>query len=585
MAEQAPKRSGRRWLVALVILVVLVVFCGGLALLLFGALASAERVTSGTVLELTLRGEIEEAPDPMSALQLPGLAGPPSLWDIRTAIDRAAGDDKVVALRIDVESVAAGWPVAEELMVAIDRFRAANKPVHAFLRGDFVDDLDYVLAAGADKVWLAPEAGLLFNGFQAEVTFWRGTLDKLGIEPQYFMFKEYKSAGEPMSRYQMSDAFRESIDELLRDLWSRALDRVAERRKLDRDRVVAEANRGLLTAAEAKEAGWVDGLGYEEDVRDGLRASTGADSYHAVSVRKYLQQSGDPGKGDKVALVFGSGVILSTAEESPFESYFSGPRVADAIRKAADDSSVKAILFRVDSPGGSAVGSDHVRRAVAYARKERNKPVVVSMGSVAASGGYWVSMGADGIVAWPNTVTGSIGVVFGKLNLRGLYQLVGANVDTVQVGDNADILSFVETMTPAHEERIKAWMTAVYESFKGHVAAGRNLAPDRVEEIARGRVWSGTDALDRGLVDRLGGYDEALALLRDKAQIAADRPLQLVVYPKPRTILDLLLSEDDMVRLPALLRARQDPLRAVELALGDLAHPGVQLLAPAVRLR
>ena len=584
--DPAPK-SRARWLFPLAFLFLTFAFCGGLALLLLSAAASATKVARGTILELKLSAEIPEGPSEVLA-PFPSLAGPPSIFEVREALSAAAKDANIAGLRVDIELAQAGFGAASELQAALDAFRQAGKPVYAYLRGDFVSDLDYALALGADRIWLPPSAAVAVNGFHAEVTFWKGTLDKLHIEPQYFMFKEYKGAGEPMSRSEMSPEFRESTTALLTDIWEDFLGRIARRRKLEPEAVRATASLGVMTAAEAQAAKWVDELGYEDQFKEALRKSASADRYKGLGVRRYLQHlavSRATLTGERMAVVFGSGTIVATAAGGPFDDGgFSGPRVARAVREAADDDLVKGILLRVDSPGGSVVGSDHVWRAVEYARKDRKKPVVVSMSSLAASGGYYVSMGADAIVAWPATITGSIGVVFGKLNIAGLYQLAGAHIDTIKVGENADILSFVKTMSPEQQARVRGWMESTYEEFKRKVGDGRKLDPVKVEELARGRVWSGSDGLDLGLVDRLGGYDDAIALLREKCGLGADTRVDLVVYPAQRTFLDVLLNDEIGLDATALL-ARLDPAAALRERLEELARPGAWLLMPAIRIR
>jgi protease-4 len=252
------------------------------------------------------------------------------------------------------------------------------------------------------------------------------------------------------------------------------------------------------------------------------------------------------------------------------------------VRQAANDDAIQGILIRIDSPGGSAVGSDDVWRAIQYARVKRNKPVVVSMGSVAASGGYWIAMGSDGIVAEPATMTGSIGVVFGKLNIRGAFGLVGAHIDTVKAGENAGIMSEVESLDEQQSERVRAWMGGVYGEFKDKVASGRGLERTTVDAIARGRVWSGTRALEHKLVDKLGGYREAIELLKTKARLDPDVEVDLVLYPPPKSFFELLFSDD--LKLEAGMLHR-DPLVALRESWHELFEPGAFAVAPELSIR
>jgi len=578
-----PRRSAARWIIplAIVLLFVGVVVIGGLVLI--GAAVSVEPIAHGTVLELNLAGPMRESPDPLG-LMLPGLAGPPSLFEIRAALHNAASDDKITGLKIDVARAGFGWGAAQELRAAVDTFRSSGKPVHVFLRGDMVSDLDYAVALSGDTIWLSPAAGVFVNGLRAEVEFWRGTLDKLHIEPQYFMMREYKSAGEPMSRYEMSEHFREATFAVLDDIWGTFLGEVASRRGLTLDQVRRTADRGVMSPKTALAEKWIDRIGFDDEIESEL-VDNG--QYSGLSVRKYLDRTRRSRKrstGQTVALVFGEGPIVSSTQSDPFGSNFQGPRVARAIRSAADDASIAAILLRVDSPGGSAVGSDHVWRAIEYARSERGKPVIASMSTVAGSGGYWVAMGCDGIVARPSTITGSIGVVFGKLNVRGLYELIGANIDSIQVGENAGLLSAATSFDDAQRELIMAWMEDLYAEFKAKVAAGRDLDLDAVEELARGRIWSGVDALELGLIDRLGGYDEAIEIAKEKAGIATSDDIRLEIYPRPKSFIELLLSEDGMVQLGSRTRGAPSPEELVRHAFAEFTRPGAWAIMPSLHV-
>ncbi|MBI2571393.1 MAG: signal peptide peptidase SppA [Candidatus Schekmanbacteria bacterium] len=528
-------RSSAKWTIIGLVLVAVIglAFIGGIAALV-GQSRPAEQ---GSVLEIDLAGQVAEGPatDPFRQL-LAALEERStwSLWDLRRALEAAAKDEQIAAVRLNIGELAIGWAVADEISDMLAAFRESGKPVHAHLAGDAVNDLQYFLAAAADRVWIAPEAGVMVNGLRFEIPFWRGTLDKLHIEPHVIMYKEYKSAGEPISRQEMSEHFREQLTAIGEDLQARAVERIAKRIQKATADVVSAVDLGLLTADEAKELGWVDELGYEDQVAAELRGIAGTKKYQSVGVLRYLRGAPTPAiKGDRVALLFAEGPILSTGKESPLdEARIIGTKMAERIDEATDDSEVKAIVMRVDSPGGSAVGSDYVWRAVKRAQ-EAGKPVVVSMSTVAGSGGYWISMAADKIVAQPTTITGSIGVVFAKLDVRGLYGLIGSNISDVTLAKNADLMSSFEPLKPDHEQRWRHWMDHVYGSFIKKVADGRHLSPEAVEAIAKGRIWSGVDAKENGLVDELGGLDRAIALARELGKLPATAPVQ--IYPRPKS--------------------------------------------------
>jgi protease IV len=570
----------------------------------FSTLLNGPRVTiePDSFLELSLSGPLTEGPSSNPFADLGG-SGPRSLWEIRRALLGAAKDGRIAGLKLEIEAPQLGFGAIDEISELLDDFRHAGKPVYAYLRNDFVDDAGYYLALGADRIFVAPQAALMVNGLRAEVTFWRGTLEKLGIVPHVIMFKEYKSAGEPYSRQTMSAAFRESLTAVLKDLEDRLDARISERRGLPPVQVKAGLNLGLMTTAEALETGWIDGTGYRDAVEHALASAVKAKRYRGVELRKYLRavdrdsRSANPfafsaltdRKKASIALVFGEGPIVAAAEGSPFESLTGGERVirglelASAIDEAADNDQVRAIVFRVDSPGGSAVGSDHVYDAIRRAR-QRGKKVVVSMSSVAGSGGYWISMGADKIVAQPSTITGSIGVVSMNFDVRGFYTWIGAHVDTVSLSKGSGILSQVEDFDEARQARWTAWMTAVYENFKKQVAIGRKLSAEQVEERAKGRIWSGVAALQRGLVDGLGGLDTAIDQACSLASLGDPKNVTLEIYPKRNAFEEFLanlFAADTQVQ-PGTLESLARSLDPAQIR--ELTRPRVLVMLPDIHV-
>ncbi len=582
MSDKPRRRSKVLWVL---LLLVLVVICAPVALGVgaYLLLQTDEAAAEGTVLELRLGADLAQGPerDPFALLTGESTG---SFWALRRGLRRAARDASIAAVLLEVSNVAMDQATLSEVVAELERVEAAGKPVHVLLGGDLVGDGEFALASAGTHVWVLPETMWLVNGFSATVTFWRGTLEKLHVEPEVLMFREYKSAGEPYSRREMSPYFREALEDVVGDLQDLYVEGVVTRRGLDRAAFETLMSRGIFTGPEALEAGLVDELGYLDQVREALREVAGTDEYEGLGLSRYLEGGGGtlelPEDAPQIALVFGEGPIVASSGSSGLfgdSELFAGPEVAEAIRDAAEDDDVQAIVFRVDSPGGSAVGSDLVWREIQRAR-EAGKPVVVSMAGVAGSGGYWVAMGADAIVAHPNTITGSIGVVFSKMNVRGFYEWIGANVETIDFAENAGVMSGVSSLTEPQRAALVATLEHLYGRFKAKVAEGRSLELERVEELARGRIWSGRDALENGLVDGLGGLDVALGLARERAGIEGEA--QVVLFPEEKDPIEQLIEDLLDVGVPGGL----DPA-TVEAWVEDQRRPRLEARMPAIEVR
>jgi len=571
----------RRWpwiLLALIGLACIV----GVPVAIGVAMNQEEPVEAGSILELKVSGGFSEGPGtPDIMAELTGESSL-SLYDLRRALHAAAADDAIAGLFLDIPGAALGFAATEELNAAIRRFAESGKPVHALLRGDMVGEGSYFLASAADTVWVSPETMWLVNGLHVDVEFYKGALDKFHVEPQFIMFKEYKSAGEPYTREEMSEHMREAFEDVFGDVQRRFVQLVAERRGLEPRQVKAVMSHGIFASPAAQEAGLVDHLGYADQIREALREHAGTEEYEKLKMSEYVGRVEDPAPegAPTVAVVFGEGPIsASGGGGNPFQTsaQIYGPKVARAIREAAEDEDVEAIVFRVNSPGGSAVGSDFIWREIERAQ-EAGKPVVVSMSNVAGSGGYWVAMGADAIVAHPSTITGSIGVVFGKFNLRGLYEWAGASVDSVTLSENADLMSSFASMDEAQLRAVRGTVQVMYDDFVRKVAEGRGMDFDAVEPLAHGRIWSGEDALENGLVDALGGLDVALETAREKAGIEGEA--KLVVYPPKKEWIEMLLEGELNVAAPPL-----DHAAALEALIEELETPKVRVVMPEFRVR
>jgi protease IV len=487
------------------------------------------------VLALDLSRPVTDGP---GGNPLARLSGPrrPGLRDVLGALETAATDPRVQAVVARVDAPAESWAHAQELRAAVEAFRASGKPAVAHAQsfseaGDAL--LAYLVATGFDEIHLQPTGEVGVTGVALVQPFVADLLDKLDVEADFDHRHEYKAAKNLLTERAFTDAHRESHDRIVASLHAQLLDAVAGGRGLSREHVSGLIDRAPLLAEEAREHGLVDRLAYRDETMATVKERAGAHarivalaSYRAVVARRGWRPA-----RPTVALVHGHGTIqVGRSRRSLLGPAMGSDTVVHGFQQAMRDERVRAIVFRVESPGGSAVASDAVWRAVEVARRA-GKPVVVSMGGVAGSGGYWVSMNADHIVAAGGTLTGSIGVVYGKFVVRGLRERLGITTDEVHRGVNALLHSSDQPFTEEQWVQVGTFLDRVYEQFVRRVAQGRGLDRDRVHDVARGRVWTGADALERGLVDELGGYREAFAAARRLARLAPDARLRVRVLP------------------------------------------------------
>lgn len=524
----------------LVLVLVIVVLGGGLVgagIFLSGR--KTPSVPSKAILEVDLeRGLPETAPE--SPFAVFGGEKPLSLRDVVDALEKAGGDPHVVGLVARLGAAPIGVAEIQEVRDAVKAFRAKRKFAVAYSEtfGEFAPGNGaYYLATAFDEVWLQPSGDVCLNGLVAESPFVRSALDKLGVKPEFGQRYEFKNAMNTFTETKFTDAHREATSKLVSSLFGQMVRGIAEGRKLTEDDVRALVDRGPFLGPEALEARLVDGLAYRDEVLEKLKKKGGADA-KLFGLSAYLKKEGRPHESGRrtIALVYGvGGVARGKSSGNPITGgqTMGSETVAKAIRTAVEDRDVAAILFRVSSPGGSYVASDTIWREVVLARKA-GKPVIVSMGDVAASGGYFVAIPADRIVAQPGTITGSIGVLGGKMVTSAMWEKVGLTFDQVELGANANMWNASKSFTPAEWERFNAWLDRVYADFTSKVAEGRKLPKERVLEIAKGRVWSGEDAKEIGLVDALGGYPVALKLAKEAAKIPAGEAVRVAVYPREK---------------------------------------------------
>jgi protease-4 len=575
-------------LIGLAALLVVVAILGiGLVALLAG-----ERLPARAILELDFeRGVVESTPDDAIARLL--MEETPQVHDLVDALDRAAEDRRIVAVFARIGGPGMGLAHIQEIRDAVARFRESGKRAVAFADtfGEFgPGNGSYYLATAFDRIYLQPSGDVGLTGLLYESPFIRGLLDKLDVVPQMDQRREYKNAMNFYTHEEYNAPQRESMQQLMDSHFGQIVRGIAAARGLDEARVRALIDRGPFLAAEALDGGLVDELAYRDQVLESLEQEAGGRRLERIGARRYLEGAGRPhSRGAVIALIHGTGaVVRGEGGYSPIDGSVAmgSEAVSAAFRDAVKDDRVKAILFRVDSPGGSYVASDTIWRETVRAR-EQGKPVIVSMGNLAGSGGYFVAMNADKIVAQPGTITASIGVLGGKLVTRELWRKVGVTWDDVHTSEHSTMWSPRHPYGPAYE-RFQAMLDRIYEDFTTKVAAGRNMPIERVLEIAKGRIWTGEDALDLGLVDALGGLDVALALAREAAGLDPDAEVRIRRFPPERSTLELLFERADRrtggdVRAAAAsLAGAVQPIGRTLGRLGLVAEPGPLALADSM---
>ena len=549
-----------------------------------------QRRAAPLILELDLTEGIADEPpaDPISALLSHRRN---RLGDVIDALRRAQSDDRVKALVAKVGGRRIGLARIQELRDAITEFRKAGKMTIAWAEtfGEFAPgNLPYYLATAFEQIYVQPSGDVGLTGIALETMFYRGTLDKLGVNYELAKRHEYKNAVNVLTEHGFDEPHREAQQRLADSVTEQLTEGIAERRGMSREDVRALIDRGPFVGSEAMEAGLVDALGYRDEVYAAARKEAGDHSELQYAARYNRAQKLSRGarrlpnpRERYVALIHASGAIRRgrSGRGPGLAPSIGSDSLAGAIRSAVEDDRVLAILLRVNSPGGSYVASDTIWREVVRARAAA-KPVVVSMGDVAASGGYFISMAADVIVAQPGTVTGSIGVFSGKPVLSGLMSRAGVSTDAVSDGEHAQMFSTMRSFTQAEWDRVNSWLDRIYADFTSKVAEGRRLTPQRVHEIARGRVWTGADALSNGLVDELGGLGAAERIARRRAGLPPDAP----VRPYPRVNpLDRLRPPESSEDRPAAARLAPGMIAAELLAesWGPVAQLATQLGLPA----
>jgi len=531
--------------------------------------------------------------------QMPGLFGD-LVEGLSTCMDRlhqAARDKSIKGVILHIEEVEIGWARLNELQSAIAEVKAAGKPIWARMNDG--GNKDYLLAAACDKV-LMPESGtLMLTGLRAEVMFYKNLFEMFDVKADMLRVGAFKSAAEPYTRSEMSPEFRKEMEEILDDYYAVMVSQIAAARKLPEENVKAMIDEGLLSAARAKELGLIDEVAYQDQVNDLI---AGGDTSLDVRIREDYRKKAANTELDlfslmellsggssqttstkpRIAVLKLEGAIVSGSSPMSLfsEASISSDKIVPLIEKIGKDENVKAILLRVDSPGGSALASDLIWRAL----EATHKPVVASMGDTAASGGYYISMGADAIFAEPGTLTGSIGVLGGKIALDGLMKKFGVTTSVIQRGKNSGVMSSVAAFSDSERETMQRMLNTVYEQFTQKAAAGRHMEYAALEALARGRVYTGRQAKEIGLVDHLGTLADAVAYTRKLVGDDAGK-LELEDLPKAQSPLEMLMGQttrtsQPLAELAALLPESVRPALRHFSVLRQIADEPVLMILP-----
>ncbi|PYT27066.1 MAG: signal peptide peptidase SppA [Acidobacteria bacterium] len=501
-------------------------------------------IADGSTLMLDLEGEIPERAPVEFPIPFLQRHTPPTVADVWGTLRKATADNRIRAIIFEPRDLSIGWGKLEEIRADLENFRKSGKPIYAYLKTPSARE--YYLATAASRVYMESEDELNLKGMRFELMYFKKTLDKLGAHVEIEHAGKYKDFGDMFTRTNMSPETKEVLNSIIDDLYGNLVKRIAEARKRGADEIRATIDQGPFLSPQAREKGLIDGLLYEDQVFDEVKRKLNSGDLKRVSFRDYVKvpapASGLDGK-QQIALVTGEGGISRGDNGSDFssDSGIGSEEFVKLLRRVGADGDIKGVIVRVDSPGGEVFASDAIWREMNLLSKK--KAMVISMSDTAASGGYYIAMTGDPVVAYPGTFTGSIGVVFGKANLHGLYDKLGVNKELLSRGRFADIDSDYQPLSPAGREKLRSAMDDNYRSFVTKVAEARRRKFDQIEPLAQGRVWLGSQAKANGLIDELGGLDRALDLVKVKAKIPKSERVTLVTYPPKRSVFDILFGQ------------------------------------------
>jgi len=508
-------------------------------------------IADNSVLVLNVSGSLPDyaAEDPTAKIF--GINQAQSLSNLLTQLKKAKIDARIGAVLLDIDYPAIGWGKAEELRAAITDYKTSGKPVYAYMEGG--SNKEYYVAIAADKIFMPPTGDLFINGFAAQAQFYKGSLDKLGVEWEDVHVGKYKSLSESFTRTDHSPESREVVNAILDDYFERVVSAISEARKKSPEEVRAIIDNARYTAVSAQQENLIDGAKYRDEVNQELKnrlGYKGTENLRQTTANAYKEitpESLGLNDGERIAVIFASGIITSgKSADGNFGAAqtIGSDTISKAVKDAADDDSIKAIMLRVDSGGGSALASDLMWHTLEYAKTK--KPIVTSMGDVAASGGYYIAANSHKIVAEPSTITGSIGVVLGRPVIGGLYEWLGVTNEFTTRGKNASIFREDKKWTPEEREVFQRSANFFYwDNFVPKVAAGRGRSVEQIHEVAQGRVWTGSQAKENGLIDEFGGLTRAVEIAKELANLPADKDVKRVVFPAPRPFLQSIFGGGD----------------------------------------
>jgi protease-4 len=542
-------------------------------ILVFAAVRFGDRrptVASNSVLVLHLEGDIPEqaavdVPVPFLQQQQPLTVA--ETWRL---LQQAATDSRIKAVVLEPRGLEAGWAKLEELRSDIIAFKKSGKPVQAFLRG--AGTREYYIATAADSIYMAPEDELDVKGLRAELLYLKGGLDKLGVSMEFEHVGKYKDAPDQFTKTSPSPETLEVTNQILDQYYGDIVSVIAEGRKKQPAEVRALIDQGPFVGQGALDGGLVDALLFEDELYDRLFKSTG--NLTRIGEHSYAKAMAGGSAGKRIALVTQEGDITRGGTNDEItDTGITATATVKLLREVEDDSSIQGVILRIDSPGGDGIASDDILHEAK--RLSQKKPTVISMSDLAASGGYFIAMTGDPVIAYPNTLTGSIGVFFGRVNLKGLYDKLGISKQSLSRGKFANIDSENGPLTDEERAKLRHEIEIFYQGFVQRVADGRKRKYDEVEPLAQGRVWLGTQAKQNGLVDEIGGLDRALELVKQRAKIGASEKVTVVTYPPRRTLVELLFkgSGDSEVESKIRSLVGHMPIRA-------LTQGGIMRLMP-----
>jgi len=524
--------------VLIIFLVFFILIVATLTSFIFFEFNKTPTVKTRSYLEINLSGPINEKSAPDIFTSLMGGRSPLSMFDIWRNIQKAKHDSRIKSLVLRLGQIQCDWAKIEEIRQSVLDFRTSGKKVYAYI-GEVLDfDKEYYLATACDSIILHPLGTLIINGIGGYVPFIKKTLDKLGVEAEFEHVEEYKTAGNMFTEEGFTPAHREMMESIYGDIFDIYVKGVAEARKKSETEVRDLIDQAYFRAELAKKTNLVDELLYEDEFETLIQE--GGQRLSRVSHSQYTKISPSSlslNKGKKIALLYGVGTIHSG---EGLNQSIGSKSMARLIKRVRNDITVSALILRIDSPGGSAMGSDVIWREIELTKKK--KPVVISMSDLAGSGGYWIAMNANKIVAQPQTLTGSIGVVSGKFNLVKLLDKLGITTERIALGKRADMFTPFRSLTEEERSLLKTEILWIYDKFITKVSEGRNLSKEDVDKIGRGRVWTGQQAKELGLIDEIGGLAKAIELVKELINVPPGEEVKLDVWPKKQSFFNTMFQ-------------------------------------------